>query len=299
MFDQAYGSSLDRWAPLKAALMDPTSGPVKSLEGDVRWGYTSYTGDGARPAECPILRTVGVTFGNYDAISKAYDADSTQPPFKAETPTGVSVRAVTTELAKVTEPGPKFIILATDGEPDTCATPDPQCGQDESIRAVQDAFALGIRTFVVGISSEVGEKHLRDLANAGTGQPVEAQAGDFTNNCINPGYATRSATYASGPAGTATYYHPTDPQALEKDLRSIIGSVRTCTFALNAKVDLDHASEGAVALDGTNLDYGNANGWRMIDETHLEVIGTACESTLGNSKVLSVGFPCSVATIIR
>jgi hypothetical protein len=299
MFDQAYGASPDRWAPLKTALMDATSGPVRTLESDVRWGYTSYTGDGARPAECPILRTVGVAFNNYQAILTAYDADSTQPPFKAETPTGVSVRAAAQELARVTEPGPKFIILATDGEPDTCATPDPQCGQDESIRAVEDAFAQQIQTFVVGIGSEVGAKHLRDLANAGVGQPVEAPNSDFVNNCINPGRATRSASYASGPAGSAAYYHPTDPQALENDLRSIIVSVRTCTFELNARVDLSHASAGAVALDGTNLGYGDSNGWRMIDETHLEVTGAACQSILGNSKVLSVGFPCNVAKIIR
>lgn len=298
MFDQAYGTSPDRWAPLKTALMDP-AGPVRALESDIRWGYTSYTSDAQRAAECPMLHEVGVAFNNYAAISTAYDADSVMPAFKAETPTGVSLRTVAGKLAQVTDPGPKFIILATDGEPDTCATPDPQCGQDESIRAVQDAFQQQIKTFVVGISSEVGKKHLQDLANAGVGQPVEAPNSDFINNCVNPGHASRTATYASGPAGSAAYYNPTDPQALENDLRSILGNVRTCNFSLNAKVDLTQASLGQVALDGTTLTYETPDGWRMTDETHLEVTGAACQSILTNGKVLSINFPCGVAQFIR
>ena len=45
----------------------------------------------------------------------------------------------------------KYIVLVTDGAPNTCLVRDPQCGQDASVAAVQAAFGAGIRTLVVGL----------------------------------------------------------------------------------------------------------------------------------------------------
>lgn len=304
MWDAAYGAVPTRWQALSDALMNPATSAVNILQKKVRWGLTTYTNDGNDAnSTCPLLDQVPVSFDNYEAIRSEYDRLSSvgRPSFKAETPTGESIRAVTQQLQQVTEPGPKFIIVATDGEPDDCRTADPQCGQDLSIKAAQDAFALGIKTFVIGIGNEVGEQHLRDLANAGAGLPVTPPNQDFVNICINAGRATRSATYAAAGEvpGNAPYYQPADPAALEEALRTIISSVRTCNFELNAEVNLNRADEGRVLLDGERLDYGDPNGWRMTSATELEIIGQACQRILTDSRMLDVSFPCDVAVFVR
>src|SRR5690606_23607575 len=120
----------------------------------------------------PLMDVIDIETGNLDSIVALYDEVSVDPAstgpdpqtYKGETPTGEAIRAVIPVLDSDRAPGPKFLLLVTDGEPDTCATPDPQCGQDESIAAVQEAYEKNIKTFVVGVG-EIGLEHLQDLAN--------------------------------------------------------------------------------------------------------------------------------------
>jgi nitric oxide reductase activation protein len=57
-------------------------------------------------------------------------------------------------------PGPRYLVLITDGEPDTCSEPDPQNGQEQALQAAQEAHQRGIEMYVVGVSSDVGVSHL-------------------------------------------------------------------------------------------------------------------------------------------
>jgi len=287
MFDQAYGSSPDRWSPLYDVLMDATNGVVAALQSTVRFGFAAYTNDPGQAA-CPILDEVAPTLDNYSAIDQIYSSLGTKPPFKAETPTGVSVSAVAASLAAFTEPGPKYIVLATDGEPDTCAHPDPQCGQDESIVAVQAAFDEGIRTFVIGIGNEVGGKHLSDLANAGAGLAVEEPDASFLNTCVNSGIASMAAEYATV-GGDAEYYQPADQAALQDNLSAIIEGVRECGYELKESVKLDKAAECEVLIDGVPVEH--ATGWTLVDEETLELLPGACHQ-LQMAQQIDISCPC-------
>src|SRR6188768_1652389 len=184
------------WTPLHDALMDPTNGVVKQLQASTRFGFTSYTGLGdsyenATTFKCPILQSVPYALNNYAAIDKMYSGIKYNSE-AWETPTHAAIDAAAADLVKfkATPDGPKFILLVTDGNPDTCWAKNPQCGQDAAIKSAQAAFAQGITTFVLGIGSVLstdpkaegcqsgrcGLDYLQDMANAGTGQPVEPYA---------------------------------------------------------------------------------------------------------------------------
>src|SRR5204862_2533887 len=102
--------------PLYNALFDPT-GVVKQLQDKVRFGFTSFTGMGTG-AMCPLLKKVPYAINNYDAINAVYGAiAATYNGQKWETPTHAGVDAAAADLAAFTPvpPGPKFILLGTDG----------------------------------------------------------------------------------------------------------------------------------------------------------------------------------------
>ncbi len=290
MFDNAYGTSKDRWQPLYDALVDPNTGIVKQFEGDVRFGLATYTNNGSDNT-CPIMSEVAPKLGNFSAIQSTYDQASTKPNFKGETPTGPALLRATQILEQVADPGPKYILLATDGVPDTCAHPDPQCGQDESITAVQAAYAAGIGTIVIGIGNEVGAKHLSDLANAGEGQAVEEPTQNWIYTCKNSGISGQNGSYAPS-GGDAAYFQPADQAQLETDIHGIIMGVRDCVFELKAKVDVNQAHLCTVELDEKALPHNTS--WNLKSETELEVIGTACDELKTVSEAIHIDCPCDI-----
>jgi hypothetical protein len=259
----------NRWDVLRDALMNPRMGVVKLLENDVRFGLTLYSGADANPT-CPLLADVPIALGNYDEINAVY---STAFPIE-DTPTGESVEAVTAALEPFAEPGPKIIVLATDGEPDTCVYKDPPAGSPEaemarqaSIAAVQAAFDKEIPTFVIAVGDEISNDHLQDVANAGAGNPI-------------------------GGPDNAKFYQPTDQQALIDAFNEIINGVRSCVFTLNGKVDPMYAAQGVVVLDGDKLGYNDPNGWQLNGESEIEIVGAACDKIQEGEHTLTVTFPC-------
>jgi len=264
----------NRWNVLRKALMDPGSGVVKLLENDVRFGLTLYTAKDAEPV-CPLLEEVSVALGNYSAINAVY---SSAVPVE-DTPTGDSLNAVTKTLEAFPEPGQKVIVLATDGEPDTCMNKDPapgspeaQAARDASVKAAQDAYAKKILTFVIAVGNDVAQAHLQDVANAGAGKPI-------------------------GGADDAKYYVPTDQQALTDAFKEIINGVRTCVFTLNGKVDAELANQGSVVLDGQKLGFNDPNGWKLNSESEMEIVGAACDTIQSGDHSLTVTFPCGAVVL--
>jgi hypothetical protein len=267
-----------RWSVVHDALM----GVATALQSDVRFGLTLFTspknavGQGLK---CPMLTKVPNLLANAPAIKKVYDlaAPLSQGPLSpqgsGDTPTGESIEAITSDLDVFSDPGPKFMILATDGDPDTCADFDPGTEPQQaaarklSTDAVAAAYAKKIRTFVIGVSDDIHESHLQELSNAGAGMPV------------------------SGPQ-LAKYYHPANSAEMASALQAIIGNVRTCVFTLSKTVNLPNASNGTVILDGMKLEYGDPNGWKMISPTQLEVTGSACKQIQMDAKAVKISFPC-------
>lgn len=309
----AYGTG-NRWDVLKQVLLnpDPKMGVLKALEGEIRFGLAMYTSVLSEPT-CPMLGTVDFALGNFEAINAVYGPAAT-PSDKGETPTAETIRAVTEKLLANKEPGAKYILLATDGEPDGCGpVRDPNCGQDESVAAVADAYSKGIKTFVIAIGNEVGQDHLQALANVGQGlQPILGQMKyDWLRYSCNIAPANLKGKYADlvkdpnsqelrvmAPVQTpanATAYRPDDPAALALDLQKVIGTVRDCKFRLQGEVEMNRGPEGFVAIDGMPVTYNDPNGWKLNSATEVELIGAACAKVQSDdSKGVFISFPCGV-----
>ena len=161
-----------RWSVVRDALMDPDRGAVKQLESSVRFGVTFFTSRGGfRGPTCPMLTDVSAATDNYDAIRALYDR--TKPD--KDTPTGESIDAVVERLSAMGGPGQKFILLVTDGSPDTCGMPDSQgaLAQSVAVGAASNAFEQGIKLFILGVSSDVDQVKVQQIANAGQGRPID------------------------------------------------------------------------------------------------------------------------------
>ena len=303
MSDNKYpaGGTQSRWRVLHDALL-ADGGLVQRLSADVRFGFIGYTGDGTATT-CPILaRTnifpVGMDGAALAAVRAAYPEERPSLPYSGDTPTGAAMQAATKALTDFIEPGPKYIVLATDGDPDTCARPNPQCGQEEAIVAAQSAYSAGIGTFVIGISDDVASWHLQQMANAGKGLDVAPPDPGFYNTCTrDPAVAPRYA--AAAPAQNAKFYKPADGAELAQALAAILNGARTCTFTLQGKVTAGKESLGRVRLDGIDLDYQMPDGWRLTDPQTIEILGASCDKIKSTSKLLQVSFPCDSITIVR
>ncbi|WP_437593437.1 vWA domain-containing protein [Sorangium sp. So ce1000] len=280
-----YGSGF--WDPLKTAVLSV----VDELEDRVRFGFLTFTGIAKQ--QCPLLAGAeGIALNHHAAIAAAYDAASTMPPGKLETPTAMTFNeTVVPELLAFPEPGPKYILFVTDGEPDRCDDVRAECARDDVVGAVQAAYEQGIGTFVFGLGSGALAQHLQDVANAGAGQPVQRPASGTDAECF-----TGAGTYANA-GGTATYYtpDPTDASALENELNAAIVGVKSCTFDLQGsiEVDLRNASLGQVLIDGAPVPYDAQNGWTMESATQLTLVGDACEQ-IKEAQDISFDFPCEI-----
>lgn len=272
---QNFDNGVDRWDTLVNTLTNPESSLVKKLEGSVRFGMSLYTseggfGGGDEPKECPILTSVGIGLDNFSEISSVLKVEANGP--RGDTPTAESMARVAAELTAFSEEGPKSIILATDGDPDTCA--DPLANNDEgskelSVAAVEAAYAAGIPTHVISVGNQVTASHLKALAEAGAGGDPSAEA-----------------------------YTALSTAALVDAFSEIIGSVRTCDFTLAGTVKAGSASLGTVVLDGEPLVFGSADGWEMPDESTVRLLGQACETVQEDASGISMTFPCDVVQII-
>lgn len=256
----------DRWEAVYNALLDEQDGLVPQLEGQVRFGmalYTSFEGDqGGR--ECPVITETAPALDNYQAIAATWDAS--QP--EDETPTGESIAAVTPTLVMDPTEGNKIIVLATDGEPDTCAEPNPQNGQDESVDAAAAAFAQGVRTYVISVGNEVSDQHLQDVANAGVG--------------------------VGGGDPDAPFYKADDAQALADAFADIVDGVRDCKLNLDGTVSEGGEDQCTVYVNGEVVPFGDDDGWQLNNPGEVELVGDACDAIQNGEVQVSIKCACGV-----
>jgi von Willebrand factor type A domain len=263
---EGYGDE-ERWHALYDALMDPSDGVVKELEGDVRFGLTLYTShDGGET--CPELTEVEVAIDNFASIDASYAAAS----YQDDTPTGESLAQTAAQLAALELDGPKAIIVATDGEPDTCAKPDPNTGDNlvearaMSVAAAEDAFDQGIQTYMLSVGSDIADEHLQAMADAGAG---------------------------ASPGGAA-FYRPASKAELVEDIRRIVETERSCVFTIDGNVDVEALEEAVIVVDGVAISYGTH--WKLRDANHIEILGEACEALMSGDHDVEGTFYCPQST---
>jgi hypothetical protein len=254
---------------VREALLDASDGVVVTLQSQVRFGATLYTGDDGRPP-CPTLTAVAPAFDNYENIADAIADELRLENLGEDTPTGESLLAVAASFPPEQGNDRRIIVLATDGEPDSCASPDPDANGLQETRRVSEEAAervfdeFGIEVYVLSVGQEAALEHLQRVANAGVGKAFDDPNG-------------------------APVYVVNNKQELVEDLNSIIGGARECSFAINGTVT--DPTGGKVTLDNTELEYGT--DWDIVGDSTLRLLGQACQDYLdANAPEIKAEFEC-------
>lgn len=318
------------WTPLYQALMDPTFGVVPGLEDRIRFGFAAFRGSAVSTPEddasCAAWTTVPAALDNYGEVDASYAAiewPETRP--KWLTPTGHAIRRASSDLLAEPAPGQKAILLITDGNPNTCVLTDPKCGQDNSIRATQDAHAAGVLLFVVGVgdiisqpnvgcptSARCGTLHLQDLANAGMGAPVRPPPGcddpsaaecAYRYEACHPGNMltasyTPNAPDTGVPLALDTASSPT-PASLSTAIADVLAPLVPCTLELDVTVTGNPARSTVLVADTPVPFEGSARGFTLgADERSITLTGSACDDFRAGAP-LAVTFHCDAAAVPR
>ena len=296
------------WYHLKTAIEQV----LPQLDSQVRFGFTTIYGTNpAGGGMCPSLQgsltdNVKPALNNAGAIATLYDSlpfppNSNQQGIKLESPISESLGNVTKALMADTDPGSKYIILITDGQPDYCDDSNGLCAPDSVVWQLQKAYTAGIPTIVFGIQTTafpLAPGVLQSFANAGAGEPTLApvttgldsfafydQCGqgivtgwtaDLTASGQTPARGDTLGTYMTTMGPTVPYApSATDQTALVAQLSKALSGVRSCIFDLStftidtsklneARVDLIDKSNGPSTVP---LDPNGKNGWYMTDIT--------------------------------
>jgi hypothetical protein len=263
--NQGFGGAITRWEAVESTLVGP-DGVVTQLQSSIRFGASFYANPmGA--ATCPDVNTIPPALDAAADIAQLFQSESPG----GDTPTGESIELITAQLLQDTWDGDKVMVLATDGEPDTCAVPEPsnQAQVDQvrgvAVNAVAAAYDAGIRTFIISVGPEIAASHLQDLANAGVGQPAN---------------------------GDAEFYVANDTASLVAAFNAIVAGLRPCTFSLEDPLPPSLAPACSLTVNDTPVPYDDPNGWTVQgDETTLELRGSACESI--QEGVVAIALQCS------
>lgn len=261
-----------RWAAMGNVLLgDPAvaddRGVVGEFEDRVAFGVVFYT-DGSGTSGCALdLESVALAANNYRDIRQRYNKIGPS----GGTPTADSIAATTAAAASSDlTGGPKLLVLATDGEPGSCA-PRSGLATTEVENEVAKAFAKDIQTFAISISTGTNIQHMQRVANLGIGLPADETA------------------------APAALYTADSQEGLKTAFSTILNDVpRSCVFSLNGRVKQENASEGTVVLDGEHLVYEDADGWKLKSPDQVELLGKACEQVQAGEDALDINFPCRI-----
>jgi len=233
-----------RWATLVAGL----NAVLTSSSTNVNWGLETFNSDGSCGVAPP---EVAIQPGAAGATAvQAYIATITP---NGSTPTTLAIKTAVTYLQSLTDPNPKYILLATDGEPNCVGGKGGGGGGGGASDllaaegAALAAFQAGYKVYVLGVGPETA--NLTALANQG---------------------------------GTTDYYPALTPDALTAALASIMGSVVSCTFGLGTAPPVP--TNVAVQFNNDSSikaphDTSHTNGWDYTTpaNTSIQLYGSWCD----------------------
>ena len=257
--DTAFGTNGDtRFTALVAGLTG-TGGAVIANQANAYFGVAMFASD-----EAPCLTLTGYTapraLNNASTIASLI---TNHPPNGGNTPTASAVTQITADFALNPPPSgsPPIILLATDGEPNSCAG-DTTGEPGNSLAAVGLAYAAGIKTYIIGLAG-LETTYLQEVANAGTGM-------------------------LSG----APYYTADDPQQLTTAFNTIINGALSCDLTLTGMIDPSEAQSGTLTINGVTLTYGT--DWTLdANGMTIHLLGAACTSfEASQNPTIDASFPC-------
>jgi hypothetical protein len=261
-----------KWSQMTAALTQV----VSQTDATVNWGLKMFADSGT----CGVSNSVSVSIGAgnaaliANAIAGRTDAAGNVAN-GSNTPTRRAEEAAVAYLSTLTDPNPKYILLATDGMPN--CLPGGSISTDDTagaVAAVTSARIAGFPTFVVGISSSFG--------TADTALSSMAVEGGV-------------ARMASPP-----YYPVTSGAELVATLNTLVGVTASCEYALPNPPTSDGTTSRAdifVRGDGTGIarDQAHVNGWDYTSAamTSIVLYGAACDGVkAGTIHTITIVFRC-------
>ncbi len=232
-------NGVQRWATMHSAL----ESMVGDNTGRVHFGLMLYPNDGACAAGM-----VGTPVSVDSNAAIATSLAATTPD--GSTPTHSSLTNALTYFEGATlNPNGRFVLLATDGEPNCGGGAD---AVDASVAAIANLHTAGIPTFVLGFGNGVNVSTLQAMANAG-GQPQ--------------------------------YYAADSPAELEAALDAIAGTVAPkCVFTLG-EVPVEPQNI-RIFFDGQEVGrtYQHTDGWDYDVATNtITLYGSACDDLRGGT----------------
>jgi len=290
-----------RWNVVRNVLFNPTTGIVKPLEDKVRFGMTLYSSEAgfgnpsspSYPLTCPTLTNVDIAFGNHQAMFDSFPCST----LIQDTPTRESLTAVAEKLAAADLEGPKLIVLATDGEPDTCECSDfnTQNGRDPVVCDTRQAPEV---EYMGEMYNVLQYEQIKVALEA---RRIHDELG-ITIEVINVGAAGLKGHLDSvalhGGAASGASIDGTGPAALVDAFESIIDGVRSCVVELDGEIAKGEEDSGTVTLDGEALELDGADGWKVNSSSQIELVGAACEAIKSGDHDIDISFPCEAFTPI-
>jgi hypothetical protein len=242
-----------RWT----AITDAVGAVLPDTNETVHWGLKFFADS---PNGCDVSPGVDVVPGPSNASAISAQIAATTP--NTGTPTTEIIKATSAYLQSLPTPNPKYILLATDGQP-YCGGPKKDQPDDAAaIEAIKNsAFAKGIKVFVVGLAiSDANTATLNRMAEAG---------------------------------GTTSFYRADSPDALKAALADISVIVASCSVSLSTTPP--DPNNIAVFLDGERLTAEAEDGFILTDNnSKVEVTGRACEALKsGKGKNIQVLMGCA------
>lgn len=301
------GNTIARWLAVREVLFGnrmttscSPGGVLSELDEEIHFGLVTYATSGSPPNRSILLDyandpTVLPPLDNCDALAADF---ASQGP-TGGTPTGeafedllANILTTRANLEAAGEPvPPTFVILATDGKPEsTWCTDSPNAtGEWWVVDAARRAFDdYGIKTFALSVGQDIDAEHLQDVANVGAGlvplAPLAledyAACGSFSGNndvlvyyplntfdgftsLPNCADSTGNSSYdCLDPSSRNTFCRSDRMEECVANLRPLaekyegVYGVPACTEVTDVDVDLDDTADIAacfVGSDGTLL----------------------------------------------
>jgi hypothetical protein len=224
---------------------------VAQTDTTIRWGLKFFANDNG----CGVNAGAAVPIGPGSGPAIAAAIMATRPG--GSTPTAAAVTSGATYLMGLTDPNPKYILLATDGEPN-CGAMAAKTSDDDSTgaeAAVMMAAMAGIPVFVVGVGNVASAVMTLDQLAVNGGRPQATEP---------------------------RYYPVASTADLVAVLKTIGGQITSCTFSLGkAPPDPANIAVNAINAAGTStrLTQSMTNGWAYgAGMTSIELFGAACDN---------------------
>lgn len=224
-----------KYDAVKKALYSGTTPLLTNLQNKAQFGASVYLSSGS----CPSFHASACVINNMAGVKTAIDMG----PINGTDPLPEALLSLHDSFGNVAG-GPKVIVLATDGTPNSCGNP----GVDHTQQAVDQTLAnfndKHIELYVIGLGG-VDTNFLQKIANAGLGSTANV-----------PYYSSGSLTDV-----IANY-------------TTVFNAVIDCSMTLDGTIDVAQASLGTVKSNGTTLVY--TTDWTAVDAHTIKLVGQAC-----------------------